>query len=877
MAFNYQDMTMTFFEMLNHFYSQNKNKIRKCYKDLTRKYLDFNDKSINKDAFLRKPQFEALEMYVFLKEFMKNKSVKEIFEDWKKKEGEFSKEKYILSGEQVSIYEMANVETKELEKLLKKYQERYSNYVFALAMGIGKTILIETCIFYEFLLSNKYSKDPYYCHNVIVFAPDKTVLSTLKREFQTFDKSKVVPLEYVNVIDSNVKYHFLDTDGVTLNTLDNSDFNIIISNNQKIILKRQHAEKTSIEKLFNDTFSTSSNDPFSVIHDIYGGAEDEKDLIFNQRFEKITRLPQIGVYVDEAHHLFGAELEKSLYLDDDDKKSLRNTINILAKRLNEKGTKLVGCYNYTGTPYVGKSILPEVVYSYGLKEAIANGYLKDTKVFEYENVKDIEYLKSALTDFFNKFKGKKFENMLPKIAIYFSKIDELEKIEPEIKKIMIELGMSPESVLVNVGDTKLTKDKDIKDFNELDTPKSIKQVILLVGKGTEGWNCRSLFGVALYRSPKSKVFVLQATMRCLRQITQEQQRAQIYLSSENYKILQDELNANFRMNVEDMERPVDNKKEYEVRLVPPPVKIPIKKISHSYTLEPKITTEKLDFELDKINLDKYRPGVKEHDGLIATTSGKEVEGLIVSEEIKYSEIMLFSEIARYLNMKPTDIRQIINSSANGISDVLGYVNMYNEILYDVIIPKIFNYLYEVKTNRNIEKTELLLLKEPEEGYYVYRGEPDKVVKKGGIDVVRYDDKSFHADTYIFDSNPEKECFYQYIKSDKVEKVYFTGMFTGNETEFFVQYIDPQTNKLRKYYPDLIAKMKNGKLQVIEVKGDNMIDDPTVIAKAEAAKEILSDDNMEYKFYPSGYIMKHNVLDDEDKQITVENTDKSDDN
>ena len=107
MAFNYQDMTMTFFEMLNHFYSQNKNKIRKCYKDLTRKYLDFNDKSINKDAFLRKPQFEALEMYVFLKEFMKNKSVKEIFEDWKKKEGEFSKEKYILSGEQVSIYEMA--------------------------------------------------------------------------------------------------------------------------------------------------------------------------------------------------------------------------------------------------------------------------------------------------------------------------------------------------------------------------------------------------------------------------------------------------------------------------------------------------------------------------------------------------------------------------------------------------------------------------------------------------------------------------------------------------------------------------------------------------------------------------------------------------
>lgn len=33
-----------------------------------------------------------------------------------------------------------------------------------------------------------------------------------------------------------------------------------------------------------------------------------------------------------------------------------------------------------------------------------------------------------------------------------------------------------------------------------------KQFIILVGKGREGWNCRSLFGVALYREPRSKIF-----------------------------------------------------------------------------------------------------------------------------------------------------------------------------------------------------------------------------------------------------------------------------------------------------------------------------------------------------------------------------------
>ena len=62
-----------FFEALKEFYLENKGKIRRNYKSITKKYLDYNDIEINPNAFLRKPQFEALEMYVFLKEFMDNK------------------------------------------------------------------------------------------------------------------------------------------------------------------------------------------------------------------------------------------------------------------------------------------------------------------------------------------------------------------------------------------------------------------------------------------------------------------------------------------------------------------------------------------------------------------------------------------------------------------------------------------------------------------------------------------------------------------------------------------------------------------------------------------------------------------------------------
>lgn len=36
--------------------------------------------------------------------------------------------------------------------------------------------------------------------------------------------------------------------------------------------------------------------------------------------------------------------------------------------------------------------------------------------------------------------------------------------------------------------------------------------------------------------------------------------------------------------------------------------------------------------------------------------------------------------------------------------------------------------------------------------------------------------------------------------------------------------------MRKYYPDFLALMEDGSYQLIEVKGDNKIDDEVVLAK-----------------------------------------------
>lgn len=70
-----------FYTALREFYLENKKIIRKSYKQITKKILDFNDKEINPSVFLRTPQFETFEMYVFLKEFLHNEHMTNIFAD----------------------------------------------------------------------------------------------------------------------------------------------------------------------------------------------------------------------------------------------------------------------------------------------------------------------------------------------------------------------------------------------------------------------------------------------------------------------------------------------------------------------------------------------------------------------------------------------------------------------------------------------------------------------------------------------------------------------------------------------------------------------------------------------------------------------------
>jgi len=864
------DEQFAFYEQLRWYYTQNRGKIRSRYNDLTKKFLAYNDSEGNPNVFLRRPQFEALEMYVFFKEFLDNAQVLEVFDDWRNRRANFADASYysVNRDGQIRLGDAITAEqTDALFKQMKKCREDYPNYIYALTMGLGKTILMATCIFYEFLLAAKYPRDKRFCHNALVFAPDKTVLQSL-HEIVTFDKTKVVPPEYACVLDANIKFHFLEDTGTTLNTIDNSDFNVIISNTQKIIVKKKHKETKPADILFTQG---------SLLSAIYGDNifDDEEELresdnlTINQRFKKLCRLTGLGIYVDEAHHLFGADLEKQLR-SNVTQTSLRSTINMLAADLKSNGGAVVACYNYTGTPYVNNQVLPEVVYAHGLKESIRGGFLKECDAQGFENVKSNEFLTAAISRFWDRYGGNTYEKLMPKLAIFASTIDEaVNEVHPAVEKILADLGIPLSTVLVNVGDTKYTKEEDIRHFNNLDlldTEGSRKQILILVNKGREGWNCRSLFGVALFRSPSSKIFVLQATMRCLRQITDEQQTATVFLSKGNFDILNDELNKNFNMDIKELKEPSGDKKQrYQVRVLPPPRRIKLRSISREYHLSEKGYNAPIDFGLAELDTEKYTATIYEKRGLSRDMSVKETDGDSYRDTTRYSLYSLVGEATRYLNMSPLLVSRILSESFDGVEQILKSINQYNEIIDDVIIPKIWSALFEVRSEIKSKEHEITLLHEPKEaGYYEFSAKPELVIRKGDKSLKpEWEERSFHTDTYCFDSQPEKQCFLQYIShKDKVSEIYFMGMFTSEQGDFSIQYFDPDAGRIRRYYPDFFAKMIDGSYQIIEVKGDNKIDDALVKIKEAAAKEIAAESGVKYVMYAGSVLMKTNVLDDD---------------
>jgi type III restriction enzyme len=486
------------------------------------------------------------------------------------------------------------------------------------------------------------------------------------------------------------------------------------------------------------------------------------------------------------------------------------------------------------------------VYAFGLQEAIDKEYLKKVRIHSYTNPKSDEFVNFAIDNFIENIDlDERHEGLRPKMAFFASQIDELQnELRPAVEAALARHGIPASRILVNVGDDKLTTSEDIREFNRLDTPDSEKQFILLVNKGREGWNCRSLFSVALYRKPRSKIFVLQASMRCLRSIGIGQQTGHVYLSDENREILEDEMQQNFRVSVSDIENRGSDRRRVKVKVNTPVETVKLRRVRRRYDLKEREPEKGYSFEFDKADTEQYRLMHRETEGL--TDRGRRIreEDLTAQREKReFTAITLVAEIARYLNKSPLEIEKILESTAEKITGILAAVNEFNELLYDWVIPRLFDLLYEIEEYEKLEEYEVDLVKIPDDEFYEMSARKDLIVDESTAD--NNAEKSFHLTPYCFDSSPEHKLFWDLLAEDRVKKIYFTGMLTHGQSDFYVQYIDPESHTIRSYYPDFLVQLDDDSYIIVEVKGDNKVDDPVVLAKQTFAQQTASASGMRY--------------------------------
>ncbi|MBN1697556.1 MAG: UvrD-helicase domain-containing protein [Spirochaetales bacterium] len=94
-----------------------------------------------------------------------------------------------------------------------------------------------------------------------------------------------------------------------------------------------------------------------------------------------------------------------------------------------------------------------------------------------------------------------------------------------------------------------------------------------------------------------------------------------------------------------------------------------------------------------------------------------------------------------------------------------------------------------------------------------------------------------------------------VASSEILVATFTGMLIHGQSDFMISYIDPESHTLRHYFPDFLIKKKDGSYSIVEIKGDNRLDDPVVSAKKEYARSLAMLNNMTYDVVPGSEALR----------------------
>lgn len=703
-----------------------------------------------------------------------------------------------------------------LEAIRETLTLKYPSYILALAMGAGKTVLIGAIFASEFAMAQEYPNGR-FVENALVFAPGKTIIESL-RELAEMRYEAVLPPRFFKPFAASVKLTFTRDGDPTIPVIPNSQFNVIVTNTEKIRIQKENIRKSDLGPLFSKA------------------KEDEaRAEVANLRLQAIASLPNLAIFSDEAHHTYGQAMDADL-------KKVRKTVDYLhnphpsntSERKNH-ASNLICVINTTGTPYFQHQPLKDVVIWYGLSEGIRDGILKEVagniQAFDFEgNV--ATYLTHVIDDFFKDYGGVSLPDGTPsKLAIFFPQTDDVEQYRPVIEAKLASLGLSPTLLLEHH-----TKNDHKEEFDRFKSKDSIHRVALLVDRGVEGWNVPALFACALARKLKSSNnFVLQATSRCLRQVPGNTHKARIYLSLDNRAILDRQLQETYGETISDLNRTMTKSRSWKITLrkvdIPPLV---VRKLVK--------TIVRVDKNIAPLQLNAPdvggRPSLTKTVYTIAEHPGSyrvlQQLGDTVTIESNTDTVDLFSaavDLAATYHLDPMTMHSQLRSIypeqmaipiehlthlAQQIEDQTRFYEIKEETV-EVALALIKPDGFQKEVTADGVETYTA-----EISYPIDRQELLTSWNEWKSDAGRF---GFHYDPYNFDSKPERSFFSQLLSdlqltSEQIEDVYFTGALTDpQKTDFFVEY-KGEDHAWHRYTPDFVIRRKDGGCMIVEIKKEH---------------------------------------------------------
>ncbi len=423
----------------------------------------------------------------------------------------------------------------------------YPDYLISIPMGAGKTYLMAALIYLNLYFAIAEPDNPIFAHNFILFVPSglKSSIVPSLRDIQNFNPLWILPDPVASQLKNLIQYEWLQESSSA------SKSNIVKNPNARKISMQVAKPNlmglvavTNAEKVILDRVDKDFNIDASILKSLpeEERKEYEAALQANELREQIGLIPGLCILIDEVHHA------------SDDQK-LRKVVNKWMEQSNFNSV-----LGFSGTPNMDPAAkikitdelsvkcmqYANVVTFYPLIKGIGN-FLK-IPVVRHSNLDSTEIISRGLREFFNSYADTVYSNgTSAKVAVYAPSIAVLEEeIYPIAYAVCAELGINPTETILKYhkGNSSYKVDEDAQfEFSTLDSPLSKKRIILLIGIGREGWNCKSLTGVILsQRNACPQNMVLQISCRCLREVDNaHKETALIWLNKFNAEKLNQQL------------------------------------------------------------------------------------------------------------------------------------------------------------------------------------------------------------------------------------------------------------------------------------------------------------------------------------------------